>query len=562
MPDPMAAMTAEQRSTLNKSITRLLQHSILQLCNEHIGYTHKLQILGVLCMTVDDEQQELVVKVNNTLKRVNPTAPTQKEMPPLAPLQPVAIAGVSHKDDGKDDGTALSSSPSPGNGNGRKGRKGTNPIKIDQVYDEAQPVSDEDEDEPITVIPEAPEASMEFDGSQGSPAAGSTPSSPASTPGPRQLNAGSAKRKPIAIRVPNYKPSPSSSPYTIRPLVVDEAASNRMITVSKAVSGTPVSSGGVSLPIYVGGTYSNPDDSDDITDVATGLVNGTNADDDEDLHNGSDASPGSVRIKSEPLDESGGAMDLTMGEGDTPRTAGGVPCDLFQAVSTNSLIGPDGTPQTLPYNITGFNLLRPSDLSFTAPDIDGLTIKYTPTGPYTVSANGKDVSNSSRIKDIILYDDQSPLAHQKGSLIKAGGHVEAEQDYIVDKLGMDGRKRRRRAPEDQLTQEEISEYLGHDREDYSVKCKYCPEEFDSVTRYLHHSLAAHQSYICHQCGKSFTTKSSLLRHRPIHTGQRRFACSICRKTFYRKDKCKAHIKRHLGTGEVVEPVNVSEVAVE
>ncbi|ELU12526.1 hypothetical protein CAPTEDRAFT_111287, partial [Capitella teleta] len=78
------------------------------------------------------------------------------------------------------------------------------------------------------------------------------------------------------------------------------------------------------------------------------------------------------------------------------------------------------------------------------------------------------------------------------------------------------------------------------------KCKFCDEEVQELTRYLQHTLAMHNAYICHQCGKSFTTKSSLLRHRPIHTGMRRFACSICKKTFYRKDKCKAHIKRHLG----------------
>ena len=88
-------MSAAEASNMSRSITRLLQHSILQLCNEHIGYTHKLQILGVLCMTVDDEQQELVVKVNNTLKRVNPSG--QKEPchdPTNSPLGPPKVKNV------------------------------------------------------------------------------------------------------------------------------------------------------------------------------------------------------------------------------------------------------------------------------------------------------------------------------------------------------------------------------------------------------------------------------------------------------------------------------------
>jgi hypothetical protein len=69
-----------------KPVARLLQHAILQLCNEHVAYNNKLQILGVLCLTVDDEQHDIVVKVNNTLKRVNPpTIVTPIYQPDAAP---------------------------------------------------------------------------------------------------------------------------------------------------------------------------------------------------------------------------------------------------------------------------------------------------------------------------------------------------------------------------------------------------------------------------------------------------------------------------------------------
>ncbi|ESO01986.1 hypothetical protein HELRODRAFT_136988, partial [Helobdella robusta] len=90
------------------------------------------------------------------------------------------------------------------------------------------------------------------------------------------------------------------------------------------------------------------------------------------------------------------------------------------------------------------------------------------------------------------------------------------------------------------------EYLGsRDRPmDDSYTCKVCDHVSLDLLKYFHHTLTSHKSFICHQCGRCFTTKSSLLRHRPIHTGLRRFACSICQKAFYRKDKCKAHIKKH------------------
>ena len=200
---------------------------------------------------------------------------------------------------------------------------------------------------------------------------------------------------------------------------------------------------------------------------------------------------------------------------------------------------------TITYSSLGLLQCSPANLTspiFSPARIDeGLTIKYTNTGPYTVGANGRDVSNSSKIKDIIMYNENAPLSEQKGARI--------ETDYMVDKLATDGRKRRRRAAEDMMTPEEVSEYIGKIDTGVSqqYQCKYCGEQVDSVLRYIQHTVMAHQAYICHQCGKSFTTKSSLLRHRPIHTGMRRFACSICKKTFYRKDKCKSHIKRHLGT---------------
>ncbi|OAF68651.1 hypothetical protein A3Q56_03580 [Intoshia linei] len=106
--------------------------------------------------------------------------------------------------------------------------------------------------------------------------------------------------------------------------------------------------------------------------------------------------------------------------------------------------------------------------------------------------------------------------------------------------------KRRRMTDDQLNQEDIGEYLGEGSGISSkICCTTCKVVIDDVSSYFKHSVENHESYICHSCSKSFTTKSSLLRHRPIHTGLRRFACKFCEKSFYRRDKCKTHIKRHL-----------------
>ena len=194
---------------------------------------------------------------------------------------------------------------------------------------------------------------------------------------------------------------------------------------------------------------------------------------------------------------------------------------------------------------------------------NGLTMHFSRTNPAIRRRNrfGRHLgaAGPGKVKDIIMYDESAPLHAQRGSRI--------EGDFMLDSLRVDGKRRRRRTAEDTLTAEEIAEYMGCDTRSPSengtpnsscqLACRYCGEVNTDLSRYFSHTLSSHGAYICHQCGKSFTTKSSLLRHRPIHTGMRRFACSICRKAFYRKDKCKAHIKRHLGIGEGTMIGNVS-----
>ncbi len=96
-----------------------------------------------------------------------------------------------------------------------------------------------------------------------------------------------------------------------------------------------------------------------------------------------------------------------------------------------------------------------------------------------------------------------------------------------------------------LKPHEISKYLGAEDKNFFTTCPECTEVFRSVFLYVAHTLDAHRSYICHTCHQKFAVKESLLRHRLIHTGKRKFACRICQKSFYRKDKCKEHIKKHL-----------------
>lgn len=49
---------------------------------------------------------------------------------------------------------------------------------------------------------------------------------------------------------------------------------------------------------------------------------------------------------------------------------------------------------------------------------------------------------------------------------------------------------------------------------------------------------------CHDCGKKFTNKSALAKHRLIHSNERKYACHLCDKSFKRQDHLNGHLLTH------------------
>lgn len=57
-------------------------------------------------------------------------------------------------------------------------------------------------------------------------------------------------------------------------------------------------------------------------------------------------------------------------------------------------------------------------------------------------------------------------------------------------------------------------------------------------------LDANPLQICNECGKQFTNKSALAKHRLIHSNERKYICTICEKSFKRQDHLNGHMLTH------------------
>ncbi|XP_078526868.1 uncharacterized protein LOC144799440 isoform X1 [Lissotriton helveticus] len=53
-------------------------------------------------------------------------------------------------------------------------------------------------------------------------------------------------------------------------------------------------------------------------------------------------------------------------------------------------------------------------------------------------------------------------------------------------------------------------------------------------------------YSCTECGKSFSRKGNLIKHKRIHTGVRPYQCTECDKNFNRKENLIVHLRTHSG----------------
>ncbi|XP_014240815.1 gastrula zinc finger protein XlCGF7.1-like isoform X1 [Cimex lectularius] len=77
------------------------------------------------------------------------------------------------------------------------------------------------------------------------------------------------------------------------------------------------------------------------------------------------------------------------------------------------------------------------------------------------------------------------------------------------------------------------------------KCHKCGETFTSRQSRQQHMKERHSgSFVCEICGKSFSQRSGLTHHLPMHSEVKAFQCNICGKSFRQRSGLTHHKQTH------------------
>lgn len=92
---------------------------------------------------------------------------------------------------------------------------------------------------------------------------------------------------------------------------------------------------------------------------------------------------------------------------------------------------------------------------------------------------------------------------------------------------------------------------------FFVFSEICKRAFSHAKTYRTHILihTGEKKYPCSICDKRFTHSNSHKRHMMTHSGERPFSCSICDKKFSQSSSLAGHMSRHAAKQKAMEEAN-------
>lgn len=113
-----------------------------------------------------------------------------------------------------------------------------------------------------------------------------------------------------------------------------------------------------------------------------------------------------------------------------------------------------------------------------------------------------------------------------------------------------------------VTQENLDQHilLQHERRE-SFVCEECGKSFSENHRLKQHMMThtGDRPYDCHICGKAFARRTAYRQHLLIHTGKRPYICDICGKAFTQKPGLICHRKSHPGIHPPLPVVHIKHI---
>uniref|UniRef100_A0A1B0ALV9 Protein krueppel n=1 Tax=Glossina palpalis gambiensis TaxID=67801 RepID=A0A1B0ALV9_9MUSC len=95
----------------------------------------------------------------------------------------------------------------------------------------------------------------------------------------------------------------------------------------------------------------------------------------------------------------------------------------------------------------------------------------------------------------------------------------------------------------------LRQHLLRHKADRQYHCSYCPRKFPCKSDLLSHSQihqAKPKSHICDVCGSGFSKPYLLKKHKMYHNNERPFTCEYCGKSFFTAEKLRRHTRTHTG----------------